>query len=66
MPDLAYLATAPCGCAHGIDTGDNQETYAQVAEWLRRGSTVRRIPLSEAMALLVQDCSHNPRWGRND
>lgn len=59
---MAYVATAPCGCIHGIDTENSRETTKQVADWIKRGSTVDRRLLSEIQ--MVWDCPHDPQWGR--
>ena len=48
MSDAVYIAVAPCGCVHGIETLNDASAAKQVAEWIRRGSTVGRVGLSEA------------------
>jgi hypothetical protein len=61
---MVYLAVAPCGCPHGIETETGSAAAAQVAKWIRRGSVVERVPLDEAKQRMVMDCPHTPQWGR--
>lgn len=59
-----YVATAPCGCVHGIDCANDKETARQVAKWIGRGSVVDRVRLADAKAAMTFDCPHEPKWGR--
>jgi hypothetical protein len=61
---IVYVATAPCGCVHGIDCENGTSTARQVAEWITRGSTVDRQRLGDAKAAIVMTCPHDPKWGR--
>jgi hypothetical protein len=61
---MVYIAVAPCGCVHGIDTENGSATAKQVAKWIHRGSTVERVSLGVARPRLGFDCPHDPKWGR--
>lgn len=63
--DMVYVATAPCGCVHGVDCENGSATARNVADWIHEGSTVDRRPFVEAKAALMLRCPHVPMWGRS-
>lgn len=58
----AYVGVAPCGCrgaAHVIAKGDERDTARFVADLIRRGWEVEKVPLP---GVRIQMCVHDPKW----
>lgn len=60
-PTHDYIAKKKCGCVIAIcyDLGD-KDTARDVANWIKNGLTVDRVPMSEAVDLLKAgfECKH--------
>jgi hypothetical protein len=61
--DNVFLAIGPCGCGYAIETCDDRDAQANVAEWRAEGGTVIQVPIADAKERLVLDCPHEPRYG---
>jgi hypothetical protein len=58
----AYVGTTACGCvvAGCVDVpGRERDTARTVAEYVRDGCTVERVPIGDARTRL-QECHHEP------
>lgn len=59
-----YVGRAPCGCVYAscYDLGD-KDTARTVAEWIKDGLTVERLPRKEAGEALMAglNCQHEPQ-----
>lgn len=63
---MVYMATAPCGCAMGIECETSgTESAKTIAGWLKTGKIIDRVRLGDAKAAIVWDCPHDPPWGRS-
>ncbi|MCK9568589.1 hypothetical protein M0R72_06580 [Candidatus Pacearchaeota archaeon] len=52
---MAYIAVKSCGCVVGavVDIPEcRKETAKDVAEWIRNGLTIERVPSAEVKTLL--------------
>lgn len=58
-PSHDYVGRKPCGCVVAIvaDLGD-KETGQNVAELIKDGLIIDRLPRQEAAHLLMQECPH--------
>lgn len=63
----AYIAIAPCGCCHAVTVDEPQyakDVAKDIADWVKRGSHVEHTTVDKARELIVFDCPHDPKWGR--
>ncbi len=61
-----YVATKPCGCIVGLCAdmkGCEKDTASMVSEWIRKGLSVSRKPLSEVKTILESGfgCIHTTK-----
>lgn len=64
-PTHDWVARKSCGCVVAItydmqDQDDDGDTTLTVGAWVRDGYTVERMPVHDAVALLMTDCPHTP------
>jgi hypothetical protein len=59
---MDYIARKKCGCVVGIciDHAD-KDTARRVADWIKDGLTIDRVPVKEAVALFTTPCTHETR-----
>lgn len=60
---MAYICVEPCGCVSAATVDDAAYAHDNakvVAEWMRDGATVERIPVEEARGRLTLNypCEH--------
>ena len=65
-PAYSYAGRMPdCGCmiAVAVDYGDNR-TGNTVAQWIKEGLIIERVPHEQVRAEFVAGCPHQTRQGR--
>ena len=62
----SYIALRPCGCFCCVvvdDPARARETAKDVADWIRRGLTVRRVTTAEVRAMGCEICRPSKEAG---
>lgn len=60
MSDMAYIGRKACGCcvAAAVDKPEHRkDTAKHVAQWVRSGLTIERVPVDDARKALKK-CEH--------